>query len=650
MTGKSNGSGVDDGAEQGKRNGRAKVRSAILAAAAVAPSFDMPNGFEMRKDGIYRVPAAENAFPFRVCGPLDVIAESRPENHEEWGLVLKWNDRDKREHEWVMPRRLLAGDAMEVRARLVACGFSIGARDAARRALVEFLTEVKVAARVRTVPRTGWYRPESGGAAFVLPGRTLGSAAGEVVRLDLDPAPAIYRERDTLAAWRKHVAAACTGNSRLLFGVSCAFAGPLLPLTEDEGGGINFRGASSRGKTTVIDAAASVWGAPSKTGPNAFTRNWRLTDNAMEAVALAHNHVVLPLDELAQADPATLAGSLYMLANGEGKGRGRAAGGNRPTVTWLTLVLSSSEESAARLIEQVRQRVKAGQEVRMLDIPAEAPGAHGVFEDLHGMADGSAFVHALRAAMVANHGTAGPAFVEWLAKKLMRSPDFAAVSVLPRVTAWCRAEVPAGADGQVQRAARRIATIAVAGELATEAGITGWAEGEASDAAAVIFRAWQSDRGGLGSREDHHLFAAFRRFLALHGSARFDTVRDAKPGEQTEGGLPDGGRIIARAGWRWRVDVPRTNDDGTPQMGPGGFAVTEQRWAYGIVPEVFDAEVAGPLGMEGREARARLGKAGLIEGEILKGVQRWTLKPRRIPGVGRPRMVITAPAAIEGDE
>ena len=142
-------------------------------------------------------------------------------------------------------------------------------------------------------------------------------------------------------------------------------------------------------------------------------------------------------------------------------------------------------------------------------------------------------------------------------------------------------------------------------------GLTGWAEGEASDAAAVIFRAWQSDRGGLGSREDHHLFAAFRRFLALHGSARFDTVRDAKP---------------------------------------GGFAGTEQRWAYGIVPEVFDAEGAGPLGMEGREARARLGKAGLIEGEILKGVQRWTLKPRRIPGVGRPRMVITAPAAIEGDE
>lgn len=589
-------------------------------------------GFEWRPDGLYRVPGGEK-FPFRVCGPFEVLAESRPEGGDEWGLLLRWNDRDTRKHEWLMQRRLLAGEAIEVRARFAACGLDVGAHQGARQALVEFLSSVKVPLRVRTVPRTGWYRPPAGGAAFVLPGRTIGSAAGEVVRLDLDPAPTVYRERGTLAGWQAEVATRCIGNTRLLFGVSCAFAGPLLPLAEDEGGGINFRGASSKGKTTVIDAAASAWGAPSKTGPDAFTRTWRNTDNALESTAAAHNHVVLPLDEMGQADPATLGNSLYMLANGLGKGRNRPGGGNRPMVSFLALVLSSSEESVERQMEQTNRRAKAGQAIRLLDIPAEVPGGHGVFEDLHGAPGGSAFAQALRAGMVAHHGTAGPAFLEWLAAELVRVPDFVAQSLLPVVASWCRAEVRPGADGQVHRAARRFATIALAGELATAAGVTGWSEGEASDAAAKVFRAWQDERGGTGSREDHHLFAAFRKFLALHGSARFEVAGEKQ--EET----PET-KTISRAGWRWRKDEASKDESGA--------ILTAVRWVYGIAPEVFDAEIAQPLGAEGREARARLGKAGLIEGEVVGVEQRWTLKPRRIPGVGRPRLVVATAAAIEG--
>ncbi len=590
-----------------------------------------------------------------MCGPFEVLAESRPEGGDEWGLLLRWNDRDNRKHDWLMPRRLLAGEAIEVRARFAACGLDVGAHQGARQALVEFLSSVKVPLRVRTVPRTGWYRPPAGGAAFVLPGRTIGSAAGEVVRLDLDPAPTVYRERGTLAGWQAEVAARCIGNTRLLFGVACAFAGPLLPLAEDEGGGINFRGASSKGKTTVIDAAASVWGAPSKTGPDAFTRTWRHTDNALESTAAAHNHVVLPLDELGQADPATLPETLYMLAHGAGKGRARAGGGNRPAVTWLTLVLSSSEESVGRLMEQARRRVKAGQEVRMLDIPAEVPGGHGVFEDLHGAAGGSAFAQAVRAGMVAHHGTAGPAFLEWLAAELVRVPDFVAQSLLPVVASWCRAEVRPGADGQVHRAARRFATIALAGELATAAGITGWSEGDASDAAAVVFRAWQDERGGTGSREDHHLFAAFRRFMALHGNSRFERVRDPDPGQQDEGDLRDGTKTINRAGWMWQERAARLEDDGSSLQNLAG-PIDEPVWVYGIVPEVFDAEIAAPLGMETRDARARLGKAGLIRAGKEKDADgreamRWAYRPRRIPGQQkRPRLIVTTAAAWEAGD
>lgn len=350
------------------------------AGEIVVKPFEVPQGFERRPAGFWRDPG-EGKAPFKVCGPFDILAETRPQDGSEWGLLLRWKDRDQVAHEWIMRRALLAGEAVEVRAKLSACGLDIGATEGARRALVQLLAGASVLDRIRIVPQTGWYRPGGGGAAFILPGRQIGNVAGELVRLDLDPPPAIYREHGSLDGWRADIARRCLGNSRLLFGVACGFAAPLLPLIGDEGGGFNLRGESSKGKTTIIDAAATVWGAPSKTGQDSFVRQWRSTANALESTASAHNHCLLPMDELGQADPREVPETLYMLANGAGKDRARAGGGNRKPSTWLTLVLSSSEESAARMAEAVGQRIKAGQEVRLIDLPAVVPGAHGCFEN-----------------------------------------------------------------------------------------------------------------------------------------------------------------------------------------------------------------------------------------------------------------------------
>jgi putative DNA primase/helicase len=640
--------------------------AAEMALREAAPRHPDVFGFEWRPDGLYRIPADGNKLPFRVSGPFEVLALTRPETGDEWGALLRWQDRDERPHEWIMPFRLLAGEAIEVRARLAACGLPIGAYDGAQRALKEYLAGIhdRVSTRVRTVPRTGWYRPASGGAVFVLPGRTIGATIGEEVRLDLDQAPEIYRERGTLDAWRAEVAERCVGNSRLAFAIATGFAGAIIGLMEDEGGGINFRGGSSKGKTSCIDAAASVWGAPSKTGPDSFTRTWRSTDNAMESTAAAHNDCILPLDELGQADPATLPETLYMLAHGAGKARARAGGGNRAAITWRTLVLSSSEESAARLMQQAKRRIKAGQEIRMLDIPAEVPGGHGVFEVLHGARDGAAFAQAVRGAVIEQHGTAGPAFVAWLVKLIDFSRDLVAQKIAPAVREWLRRYVPAGSDGQVERAGRRFALVGVAGELATEAGITGWPAGEAAGAAAVVFRAWMDERGGTGSREDHHLFAAFRRFFVEHGQARFAPIQDRKASDGDLASTSDGATADAeedamkterifmhRAGWRWRqpLTAEEKQQQASEDREAGGSGEHGHfRWMFGLDPGVFETEIAAPLGMEPRDALARLDNAGLIEAEGEGGDRRRTLKKRRIPGGGRPRLIIPTVKALNG--
>ena len=534
---------------RGKKNGAdpravTSIRSSIEAAepAPEGGGCTMPPGFEMRDDGLYYQPFDDRKFPFKVSGPFKVLAESRPEDNAEWGLLLGWHDRDRNWHEWIMPRRLLAGDAVEVRARLAAGALDLGLHPEARQQLVNFLAAVRIAARVRTVSRAGWYRPAAGPPAFVLGARTIGHVQGEAVRLDIDPAPAIYRAAGTAEGWREEIAALCVGNSRLIFIVSAAFAAPLIGLLGDEGGGLHLRGASSRGKTTLLDSAASVYGAPTKCGPHSFAGGWNTTNSALEATAAAHNDLPLPMDEISEADPVKLPGKLYMLSNGTGRERAQAGGGNRPHVTWRTLVLSSGEESAARAVQQLGRHVKAGTEVRMLDVPAEVAGGHGVFEDLHGAADGAAFQAQLRAATLRQHGTAGVAFLERLVARLRQDPDFAAAEIAPKVRRWTAAILPPGADGQVQRAARRLALIAAGGELATEFGVTGWQAGTASAAVAAVFRDWLAERGGIGSREDFHLFAALRRFI---GRASAVAIRSDQGQDRGGTGCRGAGRAAA---------------------------------------------------------------------------------------------------------
>lgn len=635
------------------------------AASAVLPATQegaqdgdgvvMPFGFEMRADGLYRVPGGD-AVPFRLTGPFKIVAESRPETNDEWGLLLEFHDRDGQPHSWIMHRRLLAGEAIEVRQHLAARGLDVSANQRARQGLVDFLAGVKVPTRVRTVPRTGWFTPRNGSPVFVLPGRTIGAeaagagagGAGELVRLDLDPAPIIYGARGTLEGWKREVAAPCLGNSRLIFGLACAFAPPLLPLIGDEGGGVNLRGESSKGKTTIVDAAASVWGPPSKTGPGSFVRQWRTTANALETTAAAHNNTLLPMDEMGQADPRELGDTLYMLANGSGKERARAGGGNRAPTTWLTLVLSSSEESAASMAAQGGRRIKAGQEVRLLDVPALVPGGHGCFEELHGAEGGAAFARAVRGGVAAQHGTAAPAFLAWLAQQLRDDPDFAARVIEQDCRDWMARFLPPDADGQVARAARRLALIAAAGELATDAGVTGWPTGAANEACGRVFRDWLLERGGTGSREDHHLFAAVRRFIAAHGSARFELVRDrtGDSAEQKEPALEAGQKTIMRAGFRWLEEQPTTERDRDEDTAAGE---RQRVWVHGMDPEIFRAEVAAPLGLEQRDALARLGAAGMIRSEMEGAERRWTIKKKRIPGHRRPRLVVFEPAALDGE-
>jgi putative DNA primase/helicase len=131
--------------------------------------------------------------------------------------------------------------------------------------------------------RLGW----RGTRAYVLPDQVIG-------RTNLSVEPVF--KKGTREEWQQQIASLCKGNSRLMFAVSLACTGPVLPfMNGPRGGGFQFTRDPETGKTTVAMVAGSFWGC--HIGPRSehgFIEDWHTTSGKVEPTALAHNDTLLP--------------------------------------------------------------------------------------------------------------------------------------------------------------------------------------------------------------------------------------------------------------------------------------------------------------------------------------------------------------------
>lgn len=467
----------------------------------------------------------DKSLPIKICSRLEVIARTRDLAGENHGRLLQFPDPDDIVHRWAMPMELLAGDGNAYRQELLSKGLMIAPGRSARQALTNYIQMSVPENTVRCVQHTGWNKDRT---AFVFRHETIGNSGDEPLILqttaDLQVTQAVS---GTLEEWKK-MAALCVGNSRLLFAVSAAFAPPLLYPLGMENVGVHFRGGSSCGKTTCLRAAASVWGGPD------FLQQWRATANGLEGSAAAHNDCLLCLDEMGQIEPSELGKVAYMLANGTGKTRSDKTGQSRKQMRWRLIFLSSGEISLADHMLEAKMRSRAGQEVRVIDIPADGC-KYGCFENLHGIERGKAFAEHLVDLCKSNYGIAGVKFVNCL----LSNQDKIIKDSREMMKVLSQKYIPTTASGQVSRVFNHFALIAVAGELATTFGITGWQEGAAIEAAMVCFQDWLRVRGDMGPQEEKAILSQVRHFFEQHGDSRF-----------TPWNVADHGKTIMRAGFR----------------------------------------------------------------------------------------------------
>jgi putative DNA primase/helicase len=467
-----------------------------------------------------------------ISSPIYVEAITCDSNGHNFGRLIKYQDSLGRWRECLLPMRLLAGAGNELCEYLLDLGVEIAPKLAGHY-LALYLQAQKPGRQLECATRIGWHRD-----SFVLPDKIYGPKADRIVFQNYDIAESellnTFATAGTLYDWQRYIAAKAVGNPNLVLAISAAFAGPLIGKCQAENAGLHLIGDSSIGKTTIALAAWSVWGPPK------HCRSWRVTANGLEGLAALSNDCLLVLDDISQCDPFALDEIIYMLVNGIGKQRANQRGMARPVSRWRCVVLSTGERSIETILAQAGKQLKAGQTVRMLDVPFV--GKYGAFDELHNHTSGSEFADALKSAATKYHGVAGREFLRKLAND---EGDLAELYECAIEKFHSLLDV-APISGQEKRVAAKFALIALAGELATEYEITKWPQNIAFDAAIRAFRAWQSWRG-QGNAERQQIVRALAEFLERHGDSRF-TKLDSELGTEVEVSVRD------RAGWYYDTD------------------------------------------------------------------------------------------------
>lgn len=402
--------------------------------------------------------------------------------------------------------------------------------------LKKYFSSAEPTGRFVLVRQPGWHSEHvfvaSDGEVYV---RTdeRGQQSPRAILSMADGATSKLRMGGMFEGWQGEISKYAVGNSRMLFAMSAAFAGPLLEPAAMQGGGINFKGPSTVGKTTIVRAAGSVFGITSESAParDRLVHGWDNTPNALKCLASSHNAATLFLDELGTSDAKRIGDVVYALANGTDRGRLDRNGQMKATRGWNMVFVSTGEVGLTQHMAEAGKTPRDGQLVRFSDIEADT-GVFGLFEVLHGFEDGKALSQHIGTAAATHYGHAWRMWLGYIA-------NVGQTTLLERVNGMVKEfllhakETHGDLPATVSRSLSLFALIATAGELATEGGITGWPHGEAKRGTLACLDSWITSRAAVGEKEQclHHA-----RHLFATQSARFQRWRcHGWQGDEPEG-------------------------------------------------------------------------------------------------------------------
>lgn len=368
-----------------------------LAGIPLENRLRMPRGYNLTKTGSLisedgeKIETVERAPIFVRRLVTDLYS-----GQEQAELVFK---RNKAWRTVVVPRQTIADGRAAVR-ELSPIGAPIDSNTCSK--VVKWLRDFeaeneKRLPRATSVARCGWHRVGTDDV-FVLADPIM--KEGAKVELVFDK----HQERGRLTralhvagSYDEHLAAvrrAWDASPVAAAMIAAALAAPLLRPLGAPLFAVHLAGDSSRGKSTMLKVAASLYGNPRD---DEWVTSWNATTVGHEVRAAALCDLPLPIDEAGVTDPRERERAVYMLVNGVGRTRGAKEGGLRETHSWRTVVLSTGE----RLLAE--ESAATGAQVRVLQLSVDGFGALD-----------AAGVDAIGRATAENFGHLGKGWIEGL--------------------------------------------------------------------------------------------------------------------------------------------------------------------------------------------------------------------------------------------
>ena len=458
---------------------------------------------ESRKDGVFWVSPKVDKDSGEIINneswlssPMDVIGTGRDDKDQY--LILRWVAFGA---DTATTTAIPLADIGEREGwrTMKAGGINVTTKSSLRAILADWLQRSGSRALWRVAHATGWQC-----GAYIMPdGEIIGTPAQPVLFSGRSSAAAGYTVAGTSESWRKSVARLAYGNYAMMTGIAAALTAPLIGLVGADGFGIHFYEQSSAGKTTTANVASSLYG-----NPDLLRLTWYGTALGLANEAAAHNDGLMPLDEVGQgADPISVSQSAYALFNGVGKLQGAKEGGNRDLKRWRTVAISTGEMDLETFIATAGRKTKAGQLVRLLNIPLSKAVR------FHDHQNGKQHADALKDAYQHHHGAAGREWIKWLANHQQQ-----AIDTVRECEARWRSLIPADYGEQVHRVGARFAILEAA--LILGSVVTGWDVQACRDAIQHSYNAWVREFG-TGNKEHQQIVEQCEAFLNAHGLSRY---------------------------------------------------------------------------------------------------------------------------------
>lgn len=530
--------------------------------------------YKLIRSGVYQLhlddKGKELSDPTWICSYLKVTHQVRDNREHAWSKVFTFYDPKGHLKTAVVPNDMLAGEGKELRAKLADAGFSVTPEKSYREAFNMYIHFSNPEEFVTSIKKIGW----CGEGVYVLPDKIYGDTEGNYIQQIPPHHTPQISIKGNLKGWRENIAEYAQGNSRLIMAITTPLAAPFLTPLQVDGHIFNLYGNSSIGKSSALAATCSVTGFE--------MNNFLNTNNSMESVLVSHNDGCVVIDEMGLAHPDKMGNFVYMVVNGKTKGRANQKGDRLDTASFKNNGLVSAETTLEGKMGETGNKATAGQEVRFVDIRADAGCGFGIFENTHGIPPEQLSDY-FRQASARYKGTAFDALLENLVSQTWDSIAQALRPTIKEFKALHLENLKHNAvSGQVHRVLSYFAVHAAVGEYCIQIGILPWEAGTVVNAYGAIFREWLSNRGSTGeSRELKEVIDNINK-LCQQQISRFDF-------EEHNG--------IKQATSHSRAGVMKKNEAG--------------EMVFCVFPKVFKDEVMG--GKDEKVIMPELIKRGLLK-------------------------------------